>query len=453
MARAILVLSAIGTLAGCSTDRVDPFKPVPECKGPTLTPLAGDRQMVISTLSIADQNVGFDLNRDGKIDNVLAALSSVAQPYIDASFNQRHDLVVPVELFGYSGVDAPCVKLAFYVGKFNQDRDHDGRDTNGQNGDCLDIDQNVPTDEQPGNRLDDDCDGLADNPMPHARPSGPAADMDLDGDGYSLAQGDCDDRVDTPEHRALAMTRHPGATEVCGDGIDQNCDGLPDNAPECNPFGENDVTVDVTALSFDAAMQPLINFRDGRLASNVISAGPDAFGVSLPFRAGTVLTLDLKGARLRMALTDDAPSKKTHVTDGLLGGVLEAVTMAQITGIDGGDFIHKEDTLLDAIFVGGSVTAALPLDVDKDYHLLPDIDVDGDGKETFYQENVDAGGRPHVDTCKDGDGTIVRNNFDGKGTPCALAKDKNGNFRFVDGLSVALTFKAVPVVLGKVVPQ
>ena len=42
------------------------------------------------------------------------------------------------------------------------------------------------------------------------------ADVDDDGDGYTENQGDCNDAV------ASIM---PGATEVCGDSIDQDCDG------------------------------------------------------------------------------------------------------------------------------------------------------------------------------------------------------------------------------------
>ncbi|PLX79310.1 MAG: hypothetical protein C0616_11675 [Desulfuromonas sp.] len=40
--------------------------------------------------------------------------------------------------------------------------------------------------------------------------------VDVDNDGMSLAQGDCNDENDSI---------YPGATEICSDGIDQDCDG------------------------------------------------------------------------------------------------------------------------------------------------------------------------------------------------------------------------------------
>jgi len=60
---------------------------------------------------------------------------------------------------------------------------------------------------------------------------------DLDGDGFTVSQGDCDD---------YNFSINPGATDVCGDGIDQDCngsdlecemdtdgDGIPDNNDNC----------------------------------------------------------------------------------------------------------------------------------------------------------------------------------------------------------------------------
>lgn len=70
-------------------------------------------------------------------------------------------------------------------------------------------------------------------------------DDDYDSDGYTENQGDCKDAV---------ATIHPGATEICGDGIDQDCsgsdlvcpimlndidndgDGYTENQGDCNDF-------------------------------------------------------------------------------------------------------------------------------------------------------------------------------------------------------------------------
>jgi hypothetical protein len=455
MLRGFLSLVVATGLLGCNT-KPNPFAPVPECKGATVVPFMGDRQLVVSSLAIADANEGFDLDGDGKIDNKLAALGALANSQIAATFAKSHTVVIPIELWGYGGMaDTSCTKLAFYVGSFNKDRDGDGKDTTWDvsggfpAGDCLDTDPNVKPNatENPTNRLDDDCDGYADNPTKGTKPTGAAADMDLDGDGYTLAMGDCDDRNDAT-NLALAKSRHPGAKDICDDGIDQDCDGVPDNDPSCDPFKMNDVTVQVTQASFDPMMNPLITFKDGFMKHGTFTAGPDLFNFSAPFQ-NININLLLSGAHLQMDLMDNSSAKLTTAQNGLLGGVLEAVTLAQITGINASSFIKADQSLLDALFSGGAVAQVIGLDQDKDGHYLPDIDVDGDGIETFWQQNpTPAGMDPHVDTCKDGDGTIVMST---PTMPCALAKDSKGNYRFVDGLSIALKFQAVPAKINPMI--
>ena len=445
--RRLLIVSAICIAAlGCSNKK-DPFAPVPECMGPTIVPFMGSRQMVVASLAIADADEGFDLDLDGKPDNKLSPLAALANDSIKMSFTQKHDIILPIEMFGYEGSDNTCTKFVYYVGKFNKDRDADGKDTNWTpgSGDCDDTDMNI----RPGatedltNRVDDDCDGIADNMTPGSKPMD---NSDMDGDGYSLAQGDCDDRADST-HIAMAKMRHPGAMDICDDGIDEDCDGIPDNDPSCDPFKMNDVTVGVQKVSFDASNQPLISFKDGTVKMGVLNAGPDKFQLNVPFQKGITLNLDLTGARVQMDLMDAGgltsvpaigPAGKAV---GRLGGELSAVTLAQINGIDAGGVIKPDQSLLDAVFAG-AVGTVLGLDQDKDQHYLPDIDVDGDGLESFWQSNpTPAGGSAHVDTCKDGDGTIIM------GTDCPLAKDAKGNYRFVDGLSAALKFTAVPAKL------
>ena len=452
MRRLLIASTILVAAAGCNSKK-DPFAPVPECSGPSIVPMMGSRVMVVSSLAIADADEGFDLDLDGKVDNKLAPLGSLANDTIKSSFTLKHDIILPIELFGYEGSDNTCTKLVYYVGQFNKDADGDGKDTEWTpgSGDCDDTDAtiNPGATEDLTNRVDDDCDGYADNATKGAKPTDT---QDLDGDGYSLAQGDCDDRADAA-HIAMAKLRHPGAMDICGDGIDQDCNGIPDDDPSCDPFKANDVTVDIQSVSFDASMNPLITFKDGSVKMGELSAGPDRFALNIPFQKNITLDLELTGARVQLDLVDSGGLTNVPAigsdgkAGGRLGGVLSAVTLAQIKGISAGGVITADQSLLDAVFAG-AVGTVLGLDQDKNQHYLPDIDVDGDGLETFYQSNpTAAGGSAHIDTCVDGDGTIVM------GTDCPLAKDAKGNYRFVDGLSAALKFTAVPAKLGAIITK
>jgi hypothetical protein len=51
-------------------------------------------------------------------------------------------------------------------------------------------------------------------------------DVDNDGDGFTVAQGDCNDNN---------ATIYPGAEEICDDGIDQDCDGSDCTTPPPPP--------------------------------------------------------------------------------------------------------------------------------------------------------------------------------------------------------------------------
>ncbi|MCA9569075.1 MAG: putative metal-binding motif-containing protein, partial [Myxococcales bacterium] len=79
-----------------------------------------------------------------------------------------------------------------------------------------------------------DSDGLSDDaevPIVLAD----SLDADQDGDHWTPAQGDCDD---------LDATRNPGAPELCGNDVDDDCSGVVDDRDD-----DNDLHVDVACAS------------------------------------------------------------------------------------------------------------------------------------------------------------------------------------------------------------
>jgi hypothetical protein len=117
-------------------------------------------------------------------------------------------------------------------------------------GDCDDASASIhPGATESCDGFDNDCSGVADDVV-----SAPDSDRDGWGDtlrsrtgcpvasGYTTVLGDCDDS---------AIGVHPGASETCGNGLDDDCDGSTDG---CGIFGLEELSgADAKIVGADAA--------------------------------------------------------------------------------------------------------------------------------------------------------------------------------------------------------
>jgi hypothetical protein len=448
------LLSLSVAQVGCGgTDPIDPgpdlFEPKPECTGAPVTPLGAGPKIVISKLQIGQPTEGLDLDGDGTIDNKLSGVANLAASAITDSF-KNYSVILPMEFFDMPAVVADtCVKFAIYLGEYALDTDTDGEKSAVKDGDCNDHDNMIGRGkpEVAANFKDDNCDGRADE----AGAVASTDTMDRDADGQTIADGDCDDTNNKIKK---------GAAEICGDGLDNDCDGTGDrtsdaagDATACSPFdATHPVDIKLDPLSFIGA-DPAIAFKDGTVSAEggklVLNAGPSLFQVSIPVADGVVLTLKVTGATIKADISMGVAG--VALNNGRLAGIIDSRTADTLRGLEVEQIgLTKENSLLDATYANLLGTLlALPKKRNPDGSkflkypgcLTPDIDVDHDGLEAFCDSNLDDDIKT-VDICIDGDGTEI---VDEPGKQCSEAVDKNGKPRFIDGFSVAFTFEATPV--------
>jgi len=435
---------------------VDAFVLPAECEGQAIVPLQGQHQMVISFLEIGELQDGFDLDGDGVPDNQVAAIGSLAGSAIDDAFDD-FAFVMPIELFDYPVNAADdCVKLAFYRAFYRLDRDTDLALTAGTGGDCNDTDDAIhpSASEVPGNHKDDDCDGLADEsddvpPVPSDNTD------DLDGDGVTIADGDCDD--------TNGMVKGPSMAEICGDGLDNDCDGVADYTlaaaePACTPYDAetpDELPLDATSLYGNGAARYTFQVGATTEAGAGIEIHADAGTATFFIPTTSDLTLEFPVSHGRLVADLVSGNAGIGMVAGRIGGVLAPSDLEQVHGLDVAEIgIVPEDSFLDAIFANifGPIFAlpSLPSDSEWAGCRTPDIDMDGDGLEAFCDSDPnDEVNR--VDVCVDGDGTVVYDevNPDSSVTQCTDAVDEHGQPRFVDGVSIELNFEAVPAILAE----
>jgi hypothetical protein len=454
-----LALSLSATGCGSDDPVYDPlFVPKPECEGAAITPYAGSPRNIISNLEIGDAEDGFDLDGDrdpdgpNQPDNKMSAVGNLAGDAIRSALDD-YSIVIPIEFFDLPAA-APdtCVKFALYLGDYALDNDGDGDDTAvPEDGDCDDTDAAINRNavEVVGDFVDNDCDGLADEDPDTNAPS--TSNRDDDNDLVTVAEGDCNDN-----EPAIVG---PTVAEVCGDGLDNDCDGTADRgldgqmAVECNPLDLSPTpeSVMIDPLSFGPDSRPVIMFDSGEIVDGPngpqLKAGPGLFSVNIPVTGDLNLDLRITGVQIEGDVVMDANG--IRIENGRLGGIIDAVTADKIMGLEVEEIgLTPDKTLLDATFANllGPLLALprAPDNITAKYDNCrgPDIDADGDGPEWFCDMTPDDEDKA-VTVCIDGNGSEVKD-VDSPGGQCTNALDSQGRPRFVDGISVEINFSTVP---------
>ena len=312
-----------------------------------------------------------------------------------------------------------CVKFAIYYGDYDTDKDGDGKRPGISGGDCDDTatgSGNYPgAVEIVGDGIDNDCDGLADEDGQNV-PNSTDTD-DADHDGQSVAQGDCND------HDPDIYKGHP---EICGDGKDNDCDGVADrstdaqgNVTACSPFDvANPVDIKLDPLSFDrhGAGDRVHGWHDRQLDE--------------ARRGSVAVQRQHPGHERHHARSPDHAARRSKarsaangaITAGRLGGVIDAKTADTIRGLNVPEIgLTPDNSLLDAVFANllGPLLALPKANATVQRCTrgcrTPDIDVDGDGLEAFCDSNPNDDVKA-VDICIDGDGTVVKDTLNPDGT-------------------------------------
>jgi hypothetical protein len=168
---------------------------------------------------------------------------------------------------------------------------------------------------------------------------------DFDNDGFSPANGDCDDAV---------FDINPNVAEIDGDGIDNNCDGIIDNAPSSPPVATLTVGLVINEVDYDNSGTDTLEYVE---IYNTNAYAVDLTGLHLDFingSNGTVYrSIDLSGVI-------DANGFITIGSPAIANVTIQFPVSSNAiqNGPDGISLVDGGGVVIDSIAYGGDVAGA-----------------------------------------------------------------------------------------------
>ena len=169
-------------------------------------------------------------------------------------------------------------------------------------------------------------------------------DQDNDQDGYTISGGDCND---------LDADRHPGATETCGDGIDQDCDGHDlscesANATSFSPITKRDSTGNLVPLNW------LYRVNNGTMQIDVEG-----------------LPLNFNFSNIQLSINPNTLIRQGNLSgtiSGVASGNFSAAFIENLSSFNGKTLVDAQDVEIDLTLTAEGESVGIAIDVNTDWY-------------------------------------------------------------------------------------